>query len=124
MKNYLLVFLGGGIGASARYWMSGAVYRILPTDFPYGNLVVNILGCFLIGLMMSIVQERFIIPPSYRVFLAIGILGGFTTFSSFSYETIALLESGQVITASLNVVVTVLGCLSATYGGMVVGRLL
>lgn len=124
MKNYLLVFFGGGIGASARYWMSGAVYRILPIDFPYGNLVVNILGCFLIGLLMSVAQERFIIPPPYRVFLAIGILGGFTTFSSFSYETITLLEGGQVVTAGVNVVMTVLGCLSATYGGVVVGRLL
>lgn len=62
VKYFVLVFLGGGIGASGRYWMSGTVYRILPSDFPYGNLLVNILGCLLIGVLMSLAQERFIIP--------------------------------------------------------------
>ncbi len=124
IKYFLLVFLGGGIGATGRYWMSGAVYRFLPPDFPYGNLAVNVVGCFLIGVLMSLAQERFIIPPAFRVFLAIGILGGFTTFSSFSYETVALFESGQLFTAAVNVAATVVGCLCATFAGIVLGRLL
>lgn len=124
MKDYLLVFLGGGLGATARYWMSAAVYRWLPTDFPYGNLVVNILGCFLIGLLMATSEERFLIQPSLRVFLAIGILGGFTTFSSFSYETVSLLRDRELFLASVNVLSTVLGCLSATVVGIVAGKLL
>ncbi len=124
VKNYLFVFVGGGVGASARYWLSGAVYRFVPADFPYGNLVVNILGCLLIGILMSGLQERFVFTPSLRVFLTIGILGGFTTFSSFSYETVALMRDGETVGAAINVVSSVLGCLVSTYIGMLIGRIL
>ena len=124
MENYLFVFLGGGIGASARYWLSGAVYRFLPTDFPYGNLAVNILGSFLIGVLMASFEERFALNPSLRVFLAIGILGGFTTFSSFSYETMALLRDAEMLRATINVAISVLGCLLATYFGLLLGKIL
>ena len=123
LRNYLLVFAGGGIGASARYWMSGAVYRFLSTDFPYGNLVVNITGCFAIGLLMTLMEERFLSEPALRIFLTIGILGGFTTFSSFSYETIALFRDAEVLHASINILASVFGCLTATIFGMFVGRL-
>ncbi|MBI3004109.1 MAG: fluoride efflux transporter CrcB [Ignavibacteriales bacterium] len=122
MKNYFLVFFGGGLGASARYWLSGAVYRWLPADFPYGNLVVNTVGCFLIGILIASVEERFLMQPSIRIFLAIGILGGFTTFSSFSYETIALFRDGESFRAFLNIFSTVIGCLGATWFGMQLGR--
>ncbi|HZY09627.1 MAG TPA: fluoride efflux transporter CrcB [Bacteroidota bacterium] len=123
MKNYLFVFIGGGMGASARYWLSGAVYRFLSTDFPYGNLIVNILGCFLIGVLMVSVQDRFIVTPALRVFLAVGILGGFTTFSSFSYETISLIRDGEMFRASINVMASVTGCLVATYLGNLFGKI-
>ncbi len=123
MKNYLLVFLGGGLGAGARYWLSGAVYKVLPSDFPYGNLAVNILGCFLIGVLLSLMEERFLVQPALRVFLTIGILGGFTTFSSFSYETVALLRDGQSMSAGINVLATVFGCLTATYAGSLFAKL-
>jgi fluoride exporter len=124
MKNYLLVFTGGGIGASARYYLSGAVYRFLPTDFPYGNLFVNITGCLTIGLLMTLMEDRFLSDPSLRLFLTIGILGGFTTFSSFSYETVALLRDAEILRASLNIFASVFGCLAATIFGMFIGRLL
>ena len=123
IKNYALVFVGGGIGASARYYLSGAVYRFLPSDFPYGNLVVNITGCFLIGLLMTLLEERFISEPALRIFLTIGILGGFTTFSSFSYETIELIRDTEILRAVSNVGASVLGCLAATALGSVIGRL-
>jgi CrcB protein len=123
MKNYLFVFTGGGIGACARYYLSGAVYRVLPTDFPYGNLIVNITGCFTIGLLMTLMEERFLSDPSLRIFLTIGILGGFTTFSSFSYETVALVRDAEVLRATMNIAASVLGCLSATVIGMFIGRL-
>ena len=90
--NALLVFLGGGIGATARYGLQGVVYRVAGTAFPYGTLAVNVLGSLLIGFLMALFEERFIVNPSLRLFLTIGILGGFTTFSSFSYETIAMLR--------------------------------
>lgn len=124
MENYLFVFLGGGLGTTARYWLSGAVYRFLPTDFPYGNLVVNILGSFLIGVLMVSFEQRFAVNSSLRVFLAIGILGGFTTFSSFSYETMALLRDAEMLRATINVAISILGCLSATYFGLLLGKIL
>lgn len=116
-RNYLFVFLGGGIGASARYWLSGLVYNWLPASFPYGNLVVNITGCFLIGVLMAVAQERFLVDSSLRIFIVIGILGGFTTFSSFSFETISLLRDLEYLQATVNVAATVLGCLVATFVG-------
>lgn len=84
MQNYILIFLGGGVGAATRYWLSGVVHERWGSAFPYGTLVVNVVGCFVIGLLMASMQERFLSQPSLRVILTIGILGGFTTFSSFS----------------------------------------
>lgn len=124
MKNYLLVFVGGGTGAAARYWLSGAVYRFVPANFPYGILAVNILGCFIIGLLMTVSLERYMISSTIRVFLTVGILGGFTTFSSFSYETVALLQDGELQRAILNVFFTVAGCLLATSLGSLMGRII
>ena len=105
------------MGAAARYWLSGAVYDWLPSTFPYGNLVVNVSGCLLIGILMAVMQDRFLVDPSLRVFLVIGILGGFTTFSSFSYETIALAQDREYLHASVNIMATVFGCLAATLVG-------
>jgi fluoride exporter len=124
VKNYFVVFLGGGIGASSRYWLSGIVYRWLPVTFPYGNLVVNISGCFLIGVLMTAMNDRLIVSPALRLFLVIGILGGFTTFSSFSYETVALFKDNEIVRALLNVAFSVMGCLGATVIGSYAGKLL
>ena len=124
MQSYMLVFLGGGIGAAARYWLSGLIHERLGSGFPYGTLVVNIMGCFIIGLVMGSMQERFLSHPSLRLFLTIGILGGFTTFSSFSYETIAMLKDGEIAFASLNILASVLCCISGTWVGLIVGRTL
>jgi fluoride exporter len=124
LRNYLFIFIGGGIGASCRYWLSGVVYRWVPVSFPFGNLVVNISGCFLIGLLMAAFSDRFTVSPALRIFLVIGILGGFTTFSSFSYETFALFRDNEVARAMLNIAVSVFGCLGATVLGHYAGRLL
>lgn len=120
----MLVFLGGGIGAALRYWMQGAVYSRTGADFPYGTMAVNILGCFLIGLLMVSLEERFLAVPSLRLFLTIGILGGFTTFSSFSYETLALVRDGEMLRAFANVGLSVTACLFATWVGMLIGKLI
>ncbi len=114
MKSWVLVFLGGGMGAALRYGLTGAVHRVLPADFPYGTMAVNILGCLTIGVVMGLVDEQAVIPPALRLFLTIGVLGGFTTFSSFSYESVALLRSGDFLRAAINVTVTVFFCLLAT----------
>ena len=121
--NTFLVFLGGGLGAAARYGLQGLVYRMMRTTFPYGTLVVNISGCVLIGFLMTALEERFLVNPAIRVFLTIGILGGFTTFSSFSFETIALLRDGELLLGGLNVLASVFLCLAGTMLGVLLGRL-
>lgn len=124
MTNALLVLAGGGLGALARYWLTGVVHRNLGSVVPYGTVAVNIAGCFVIGVLMVALEDRFLVNPSLRVFLAIGILGGFTTFSSFSYETIALLRDGEFLYGCLNVLISVGACLGATYAGTLAGKLL
>jgi len=121
--NLILVFLGGGIGATARYGLQGAVYRLTGAGFPYGTLVVNVLGSFLIGLLITSFEERFMMSPSLRVFLTIGILGGFTTFSSFSFETMALLRDGSYGLGLMNIASSVVVCLGATWLGIMLGKL-
>ncbi len=123
MINLSLVFVGGGIGAVARYWMQGIMYRFMSGVLPYGTIAVNVLGCFMIGLLMTGMEERFMVNPSLRIFITIGILGGFTTFSSFSFETIALFQDGEIFFGMLNVLASVVICLSATYVGVFIGKL-
>jgi CrcB protein len=124
LSQVVVVFVGGGIGATLRYWLGGAVYRFMGTDFPYGTLLVNVLGCFFIGFLMSVFEERFIVQPNLRLFLTIGILGGFTTFSTFSFETMTLLREGSYLKGTANVAYSFLNGLGATWLGGVIGKLI
>jgi CrcB protein len=124
MREVIVVFLGGGLGAALRYWLSGGVYRLIPPTFPYGTLAVNILGCFSLGFLMVFFGERFTVQPLLRVFLTIGVLGGFTTFSTFTYETVALLQEGSIAGGVLNMALSLGGCLLATVLGAALGRIL
>ena len=121
--RYLLIFAGGGLGAVLRYWVQGLVYNRMGSAFPYGTVLVNTVGCFVIGLLMVSLEERFLATPALRLFLTVGILGGFTTFSSFSFETMALFRDGESALALANVGLSVLVCLCATWTGMKLGRL-
>ena len=121
--RYLLIFAGGGLGAMLRDWVQGLVYDRMGSAFPYGTVLVNIVGCFVIGLLMVSLEERFLATPALRLFLTVGILGGFTTFSSFSFETMALFRDGESALALANVGLSVLVCLCATWTGMKLGRL-
>jgi len=121
--NFVYVFLGGGIGATARYWMSGAIYRWSGATFPYGTLAVNALGCIFIGFLMTAFEERFLVTPSLRIFLTIGILGGFTTFSTFSFETISLIQGAEYYRAMGNIGLTLCSCLGGTYLGTMLGKI-
>lgn len=124
MMKIILIFLGGGIGAVARYALQGFVHRYSGSSFPLGTLAVNVLGCLLIGYLMIALEERFLVNPTLRIFLIIGILGGFTTFSSFSYETIALLRDGELLFGVINILASLIVCLSATFIGMTVAKLI
>ena len=124
MQNVALVFLGGGIGAAGRWLLQGVVQRWTGSAFPLGTLAVNISGCFLIGFLLASGEGRIQMTPSLRLFLAVGILGGFTTFSSFSFETLALFRDGEALYGMLNAGGSLLGCLAATYAGSIAGKLL
>ncbi len=103
MVQVLVVGLGGFIGAVLRYWLSGVAQRWAGDSFPLGTLLVNVLGCLVLGALMCLVEYRQWFGPNVRVFLTIGILGGLTTFSTFGYETFALLRDGQLLAALGNV---------------------
>ncbi len=117
MIKLLIIGTGGFIGAIARYGLSGLVHRALNGGFPAGTLVVNVMGCLAIGALMYFVEDRGTLGPTARLFLGIGILGGFTTFSSFGYETMELAGSGQWRLAMLNVAGNVLLGLGAVWAG-------
>jgi fluoride exporter len=122
MVNYLLVGGGGLIGSMLRYWLSGTVAHATKGEFPIGTLVVNVIGCFIIGFFLTLGYERFAWRPELRLFVAVGILGGFTTFSTFSYETIALFRDGSYFPAIANATASLLGCLVATFLGIALAR--
>jgi CrcB protein len=119
----MIVGIGGFIGSAGRNWISLMSYRVLGQDFPYGTLIVNLVGSFLIGLLMTLFEERHVIHVDLRIFLTVGILGGFTTFSSFSYETIALLREGTYTLGIINILLSVFICFAATWFGTIVGKL-
>ena len=124
MDKVLFVGFGGFIGSALRYWMSMVVYRKMGQDFPYGTLLVNVIGCLLIGLLMSLFENRMVVSSNLRILLTIGILGGFTTFSSFSYETISLIREGSYFLGMINVIFNVFLCLAGTAIGGIAARLL
>lgn len=118
----LLICLGGAVGTAARYAVGGLAARWLGPDFPYGTLVVNVLGSLLIGIIQQIGLGTLLIPETLRLALTIGVMGGFTTYSSFSYETLRLLESGSWTQAVTNIVLTTALCLLACGLGLAAGR--
>jgi len=112
------VGLGGCIGAVLRYVLGGWAQALSGSaSFPFGTLAVNVLGCFVIGALSYLADARGMLGPDARLFLIVGVLGGFTTFSSFGNETMNLLRDGQVLLAGVNVAASLLLCFAAVWGG-------
>lgn len=124
MTKLLIIGLGGFVGAIARYGLSGLVHRAFSASFPYGTLAVNVVGCLLIGAMMYLVEDRTLLSPNMRMFLAVGGLGAFTTFSTFGYETLGLIQNREFWFATLNVGGNVLLGLAAVWLGRTILRAL
>ena len=120
MTRILAIALAGALGAVARYGLSGLVQLWAGPRFPLGTLTVNVLGCFLLGLLATYSLDRWSISPTTRTALLIGFLGAFTTFSTFSYETLALMREGAVWRAALNVLLSVVVCMAACWAGVTV----
>ena len=122
MTQMMAIAAGGAIGALLRYWTSLAVHSRLGSGFPYGTLMVNVLGSLLMGFLYIWLIERIAAGATLRAFLLIGVLGAFTTFSTFSLETLNLVEGGQLGKALLNVVVSVTVCITAAALGIIAAR--
>jgi len=122
--NYIYVGLGAAIGGMLRFWLSNVTYKILPESFPFGTLLVNVVGSFLLGLIMFYFNDRELLGPNLRIFLAIGFCGGFTTFSTFSLETMNLFKDAQYFFGLLNIFLQVFVCLLGIYFAYLISKLL
>ncbi len=126
MFTYLLVALGGALGSVVRFWVAGLVAERIGERFPWGTLLINITGSFLIGLFFSLTgpDGRWLSPPSTRAFLMVGICGGYTTFSAFSLQTLNLMREGEWFRAGANCVASVVLCLVAVWLGDMLATML
>ena len=122
MTKYLVVGLGGALGAIARYWFSALIGERFPTRFPLGTLVINVSGSFIIGFFLTLVTERLNIHPNWRLGVAVGFVGAYTTFSTFEFETFRLLETGNGISGFMNVIVSLMLGFLAVWGGIALAR--
>jgi CrcB protein len=121
--NVVYVALGGALGSVARYLLSTAVHRYTAAGFPYGTFTVNIVGCAVFGLIVGLAEHRIELTPAVRAFFLVGILGGFTTFSAFTFDTIELLRTAAFLRAALNIVGQVALGLLALWLGYLLARL-
>jgi CrcB protein len=113
---------GGAVGALLRFWVSTGVYQLFGRAFPWGTLAVNVAGSFLMGLLFVLLLERSLLSGEWRAAVLVGLLGAFTTFSTFSIETLMLIEQADYVKALTNAVLSVLVCLFACWLGLALGR--
>ena len=119
-----LIYIGifGGLGCVARYLASGWTYQLFGRSLPYGTLLVNVVGSFLLGLLMTFGLRSTLFSPELRIGLTVGFMGGFTTFSTFSYETLRLLEDGSFWQAGANIFLNIVICLAFAAAGTMLAR--
>ncbi|MEW7979835.1 MAG: fluoride efflux transporter CrcB [gamma proteobacterium symbiont of Phacoides pectinatus] len=122
MSQLLAIAAGGALGALMRFWVANGVYQLLGRGFPYGTLAVNLLGSLLMGVLYVLFLERMTVTPELRAGLLIGFLGAFTTFSTFSIETLNLIQQAELFKAVLNMLVSVVACVAAAWIGLLLGR--
>jgi len=108
MIKFLNLIIGGAAGTIARYLLAGLVYKFMGTSFPYGTLVVNVSGCFILGVLATLAEKKFMFNPDMRILLMIGFCGAFTTFSTLIFESDSLVRNGQAIRAFTNIFVSVI----------------
>jgi CrcB protein len=124
LLKYVVVGIGGCLGSILRFWLGNYVGSKMGTRFPYGTFVINITGSFLIGLVFAFLTERSEWSPYWRYLIPIGFIGGYTTFSSFEFETLRTIQEGQVGIGLLYVTSSVVLGLAAVWGGLIAGRAL
>ena len=124
MLNYIFVGFGAAIGGVLRYWLANYTYKFFPESLPIGTLVVNVVGSFILGLIMFYFSDKEIIGPQLRIFLTVGFCGGCTTFSTCSYETMSLFNGSQILLGLANIMVNLFLCLSGIYLAYFISKLL
>jgi len=117
LKTLVFIAIGGSVGAVMRFLTQATVYELFGRTFPYGTLIVNVLGSFLMGLLSIFLVEKFNLSAEWHLAILIGVLGSFTTFSTFSIETLVLFEQGDIIKAMSNIVLSVTLCISSVWAG-------
>jgi len=122
LSQLITIAAGGAVGALMRFWVSNGVYHLLGRGFPYGTLAVNVIGSLVMGLLYVLFLERMTVSPELRGALLIGFLGAFTTFSTFSIETVNLIEQVELFKAGANMVISVFACVFAAWLGLMIGR--
>ncbi len=124
MINYLVISLGAALGGALRYWLANVVYKIFPASFPYGTLAVNLIGSFILGIVVFLFDERELINNQVKIFLTIGFCGGLTTFSTFSFETFNLIKESEFFLASMNIILNILLCITGVFLAYVVSKMI
>ena len=124
MLDFLAISMGAVVGANLRYWMSRYAVRLLGPVFPYGTLTINVLGSFVLGFFLVWTTERTIVDPRWRLLIAVGFCGGFTTFSSYAYETMVFFEQGQWALLTANFASHNLLACAGVLAGMALARVL
>ena len=122
MNQALAIAAGGAIGALLRFWVSTGVYALLGRGFPFGTMAVNVLGSLLMGYLYIVMIDRLALAAEWRAFALVGLLGAFTTFSTFSIETLVLMEQADYAKAFANVLMSVLACVAAAFLGVTLAR--
>ncbi|MBU0683705.1 MAG: fluoride efflux transporter CrcB [Candidatus Omnitrophota bacterium] len=120
----LYLATGGALGAVLRYFLSGRVYKFMGTAFPYGTLMVNMAACFIMGFLMSFAETKFVLSPNIRIFLMIGFVGAFSTFSTFIFETDNLIKDSEMMKALMNVGLSIFCSFLMFRVGAIAGRFL
>jgi fluoride exporter len=124
-SQVMIVGVGGFIGSALRFVVSGWVQRLAAASvMPYGTLVVNVFGCLALGLLGGIAEHRQMLEPAQRLFLMVGVLGGFTTFSTFAFESVALMQDAQLAKAALNTLAQIVLGFGAAFAGYILARVL
>lgn len=124
MAKWLALITGGTLGTIARYLLGGYIYQVFGASFPYGTLVVNLTGCWLIGFLVVLSEEKLLLGPTVRIFLMIGFCSAYTTFSTFMLETANLMKSGENLRAAMNVLLSVFLGFAALRIGILSARII